>query len=173
MSKNIVLIGMPGCGKSTIGYILSKQLNMGFIDIDKYIELNEKKSIKEMFTIGENYFRDIETKYSSILGKSNSYIIATGGGIIKRHENIKYLKENSIIVFINRPIENIINDIDTDIRPLLSSGKEKLYQLYSERIDLYKKYSDIEIYNNGKISEAVDMITEKIKGCDTIENNGN
>lgn len=173
MSKNIVLIGMPGCGKSTIGYILSKQLNMGFIDMDKYIELNEKKSIKEMFMIGEDYFRDIETKYSAIISKFNSYIIATGGGIVKRHENIKYLKENSIIVFINRPIENIINDIDADIRPLLSNGKEKLYQLFNERIDLYKKYSDIEIYNNDEITEIINMIEKKIKGCDMIENNCN
>lgn len=158
MNENIVLIGMPGSGKSTIGYMLSKKLNMNFIDMDGYIEQNENKSIKEMFQISEEYFRDAETRNSITLSKLNSHVIATGGGIIKRQENINSFKESSIIVFINRPLSNIMQDIDTDIRPLLSEGKAKLYQLYNERINLYKEYCDIEIVNDSKISDAVDQI---------------
>jgi len=173
MSKNIVLIGMPGCGKSTIGFILSKKLNMSYIDMDEYIEQNCNKSIKEMFSISEECFRDAESKCSIILSKLSSHVIATGGGIVKRKENIDCFKKNSIIIFINRQVNNIIQDIDTDIRPLLSEGKEKLYQLYNERLDLYKSYCDIEIENDGTISESVDKIIDMLKGENKIENNCN
>ncbi len=168
MKKNKVIIGMPGSGKSTFGDMLSKKLFMNFIDMDHYIEQDENKTIKEMFAISENCFRDVETRCSKDLSKLNSHVIATGGGIVKRKENIDYLKENSIIIFINRPIENIIKDIDIDTRPLLTGEKEKIYKLYSERIDLYKKYCDIEIENTGKMSETLDKIIEQLKMVDEI-----
>jgi len=162
MNKNIVIIGMPGSGKSTIGYLLSKKINMSYIDMDEYIEMDEKKSIKEMFQISEDYFRDVETRCTKSLSKLSSHIIATGGGVVKRKENINIFKENCIIVFLNRPLDNIIQDIDTNIRPLLAEGKNKLYQLYDERINLYKEYCDIEIMNNNEIPHAIDQITELI-----------
>lgn len=162
MGKNIVLIGMPGCGKSTIAKIMSQKLGWCAIDMDDYIEANEKKSIKEMFAISESFFRDAETNYTIFAGKLNSHIIATGGGIVKRKENIKNLKQNSIIVFINRPIEDIIMDIDTKTRPLLAGGADDVYKLYNERIHLYKESCDIEILNRGKIEEVADLIIEKV-----------
>jgi len=162
MNKNIIIIGMPGSGKSTIGYLLSKRMNMNYIDMDQHIEIMQNKSIKEMFQVNEDYFRDIETKCTEELSKLNSYVISTGGGIIKRRENVNRFKENGIIVFLNRPLENIIQDIDINIRPLLAEGKNKLYELYNERIYFYKEYSDIEIINNQEISYALDQITEFI-----------
>ncbi len=160
MSKNIVLIGMPGSGKSTIGRMLSKKISMDYIDMDKYIEASENKTIKEMFQISEEYFRDVETKCAKELSKLNSHVIATGGGIIKRKDNIKMFKENGIILFINRPLDNIIHDIDTNVRPLLAEGKNKLYQLYKERFPLYKEYCDMEIINNDEILHVVEQIAE-------------
>lgn len=162
MNKNIVIIGMPGSGKSTVGYMLSQKMNMDYIDMDKYIETNENKTIKEMFQIGEKYFRDVETKHTKTLSKLNSHVISTGGGIVKRKENIKMLKENCIIIFLNRPLDNIIRDIDTSIRPLLADGKNKLYQLYNERFPLYKEYCDIEVINDREISHAVEQITKLV-----------
>jgi shikimate kinase len=162
MNKNIVIIGMPGSGKSTIGYMLSKKIDMGYIDMDEYIEMDEKKSIKEMFQISEDYFRDVETRCAVALSKLNSHIIATGGGVVKRKENINIFKENCIIVFLNRPLDDIIKDIDTNIRPLLAEGKNKLYQLYNERINLYKEYCDIEIMNTQEIPYAVDQIIDLV-----------
>lgn len=158
MNKNIVIIGMPGSGKTTIGFLLSKKINMNFIDMDDYIKNCEGKTIKEMFNISEDYFRNIETKCSIKLSNLSNVVISTGGGIVKRKENLDYFKENSIIIFLNRPIENIINDIDIKLRPLLQEGKDKIYDLYNERITLYKKYCHIEIINDTTISNTVDKI---------------
>jgi shikimate kinase len=158
MSKNIVIIGMPGSGKTTMGKLVAEKLKKAFIDMDDYMVDYEGKSIKEMFAISEDYFRDVESKCSVILGKLNSLVIASGGGVVKRKENINALKENSIIVFLNRPVENIIKDIDSSTRPLLADGKERLYVLYNERIQLYKSYCDIEILNDDTIETAVDEI---------------
>lgn len=163
MSKNIVIIGMPGSGKTTIGNLVSKKLSMNFIDMDKYIEQNETLSIKEMFAISETCFRDSESKHSLTLSKLDSHVIATGGGTIKRKENMINFKKNSIIIFLNRPVENIIKDINIHTRPLLADGKERLYTLYNERIDLYKEYSDIEILNIGTIEESINQIIEQVK----------
>jgi len=163
MSKNIVIIGMPGSGKTTVGKLVSKKLNMNFIDMDEYIEQNEPLSIKEMFAISETCFRDAESKHSLALSKLNHHVIATGGGTIKRKENMMNLKSNSIIIFLNRPVENIVQDIDIHTRPLLADGIERLYQLYNERINLYKEYSDIEILNIGTIYETVKQIIEQVE----------
>lgn len=163
MSRNIVLIGMPGCGKSTLSKIISKKLDKRLIDMDDYIESNEKKSIKEMFAVSEKFFRDVETKYSILVGELDSHIISTGGGIVKRKENIINLKKNSVIVFINRPIKNIVNDIDMKTRPLLAEGIDAVYKLYNERINLYKEYCDIEICNDGKIEDVADLIINKVE----------
>ena len=156
--KNIVLIGMPGSGKTTIGLLLSKKLNMKFIDMDEYIESAENKSIIEMFEISEEYFRNAESKCAKTLSGESSLIIATGGGIIKREENMDYLKQNSIIVFLNRPPEKITEDIDINTRPLLKEGKNRLFALYRERLPLYKKYCDIEIVNDKTLDDALNEI---------------
>ena len=162
MIKNIVLIGMPGCGKTSLGKRIGEKLHRPFIDMDSYIELHENKSIKEMFAISEKYFRDVESKYTIILGKLEGHIIATGGGLVKRKENTEILKKSSLIIFINRPLENIVNDIDVKTRPLLKEGTDALYKLYSERIHLYKKYCDVEILNDSTIDNATDLIIEKV-----------
>lgn len=158
MSKNIVLIGMPGSGKTTIGKEIANKLNMTFVDTDEMIENKERKSISEIFKNGEDYFRNLETDCVKNLSIKSSIVISTGGGIVKRKENMEYLKKNSIIVFINRHPDNIVLDVDIQKRPLLQNGIENLYTLYNERFDLYKKYCDFEILNDDTIECAVNKI---------------
>lgn len=158
MKKNIVLIGMPGCGKTTIGETLAEKLNYKFCDIDRYIVEMENTSIDEMFEHGEDYFRDIETKGVKRVSEMDSAVIATGGGVVTRQENIAYLKRNGIVIFIDRDIENIIQDIDTQSRPLLKDGQERLYKLLEERYKLYQDYSDIRVVNDGDIDSVVEKI---------------
>lgn len=159
--RNIVLIGMPGSGKSTIGLMLSRKLEMKFIDMDEHIEKREQKSITELFAVSEECFREAETRCAKDLSKMDNSIISAGGGIIKRKENIDFLKKSSTIVFINRSVEDIVSDIDMSTRPLLKDGIKKVNDLYDERIDLYKLYCDIEVVNSGDISEVVKEIIEK------------
>ena len=151
MGKNIVLIGMPGCGKTTLGKILNKELSMEFYDMDNYIERKTDKKISELFEKGENYFRDIESLACEELSKNKNVIISTGGGVIKRKENIDFLKENGIVIFIDRSVDDIIGDVDISKRPLLKEGKEKVLKLYEERYLLYKNYADEIVVNNKNI----------------------
>lgn len=158
--KNIVLIGMPGCGKSEIGEILAEKIKMIFIDIDTYIEVSTNRTITEIFKNGENAFRDMESIAINELSQKTSTIISTGGGVIKRENNILNLKKNGIIIYINRPIENILVDINVDGRPLLAKDPSKLSKLFEERDSLYKKYCDHEVLNNCGIDDVVNNIIE-------------
>lgn len=159
--RGVLLIGMPGSGKTTIGIELSKVLKMNFLDIDEFIEKSTGKEVKELFAQGEDVFRDLESKSCELLSTLKNVVISSGGGIITREENMDNFKE-FITVFINRPLDMIMADIDTDGRPLLWAGKERLTNLYRERIDLYKKYNDIEIINDGTIEEAIREIVKSI-----------
>jgi shikimate kinase len=157
MNKNmkcIVLIGMPGSGKTTIGKALSKKLGLKYVDIDKYIEKSTGKTIPEIFKEGEEIFRRLEKEAVNKFSKEKGMIISTGGGTIKNYSNIKALKENGIRIFIDRPIENIVANVNLGNRPLLKDGIDRLYDLYDERYELYKKYSDFQIVNDDSLEEA-------------------
>lgn len=163
MKDKIVLIGMPGCGKSTIGKLVSRELNLKFFDMDKYIENMTSKTIPELFEKGEEYFRDFETKACQELAKLNNALISSGGGVVKRKENIEILKKQSAyIIFIDRPLEELLNDIDISKRPLLKDGREKLIKLYEERYELYKAAADIIVENNRGLRETVDEVKKII-----------
>jgi shikimate kinase len=153
IDKNIVFIGISGCGKTTIGKKVAEKLSLPFYDVDEYVEKKAGKLIKEIFLQGEDYFRKLESQAINELSKNCPCVISTGGGAVKVSSNMETLKKNSIIFFINRPIENILQDIDISIRPLLTGDVTKLYNLYEERYPLYKKYSDIEVLNDIEVQE--------------------
>ncbi|MEG0641721.1 MAG: shikimate kinase, partial [Clostridium sp.] len=98
-NKRIALIGMPGCGKSTVGEILAIKLNKKLIDLDDYIIKREEKSIDELFEIGEYFFREAETRALKKVATEENVILSTGGGIIKEKENSNILGKNFIVVF--------------------------------------------------------------------------
>ena len=162
-NKNIVLIGMPGCGKTVIGKEISKRTDLEFFDVDKLIEKQEGKSITDIFKLGEEHFRDIESSIIKKLSCEKHIVISTGGGAIKRPINMEVLRKNSVIIFIDRPIEEILKDVDTSKRPLLKEGKENLYNIYKERYDLYKLNCDMKVVNNKDINLAVDKLLTYIK----------
>ena len=161
--KNIILIGMMGCGKTTISKKLSEVLNRPVIDIDEYLEHKYQMTIAEMFDISEDYFREREHVCCQDISQLDGYIVSTGGGVIKNPQNIKVLKNNGIIFYLDRPIENILQDIDTASRPLLKDGPEKLYQLYHERHTLYLQACDYQIENQTSIDEVINQIISIIK----------
>ena len=154
---------MPACGKSTIGYWLSKKIGYPLLDTDKYLEEKENRIISDIFSNeGEGYFRNLETKYLKELSEKEGLIISTGGGAVKKKENIDILKKNGIIIFLNREINDISKE-NHKHRPLLQDINN-IQKLYDERIDLYKKYSDIIIKNNDDMSIIVDRIITALRG---------
>lgn len=155
--SNIVLIGMAGCGKSTIGKILSEKLNKEFVDTDEMIEKAESKSIPEIIErFGEDFFRCAENLAINIAGKEKSRIIATGGGVITRPENYMPLNQNGIIVFINRDADKL----DTRGRPL--SQLYGVKALYEKRMPLYRQFAHVEVDGNGTPEQVAELIIKEI-----------
>lgn len=145
---NIFLVGPMGSGKSSLGKKLAKSLDKKFIDTDKEIEKNERKTISEIFeNSGESYFREKEREFLINIPNSLNMVIATGGGIVIDQENREKLKENKVI-FLNASVERQRKRTSrSDKRPLLKNIDrfKKLKELYDQRLELYKEVSDFEI----------------------------
>lgn len=157
--QNIVLIGMPGCGKTTIGRLLSEKTGRKFVDADEEIVRLAGKSISEIFAQdGEEVFRDLETKVLAELGKQSGLIIATGGGCVTKARNYPLLHQNSEIYWIQRRIA----DLPTDGRPL--SQKIRLEEMYRIREPLYDQFKDWIIGNDGQPEDAVNRILHIVEG---------
>lgn len=153
--ENIVLIGMPGCGKSTIGKILAEKLNRNFMDADCCIEQSAKLTIPQIFEVhGEDGFRKIETQVLCELGKKSGQIIATGGGCVTRQENYPYLHQNGTIIWIKRPLDAL----PTDGRPL--SQTNSLEKIYEARKPMYQAFSDYEVENQNTPEETANAIID-------------
>jgi len=154
--ENLVLIGMPGCGKSAVGQALAEKTGRRFIDIDQLIVERECRSIPSIFEEGgEALFREIEMAATETLRHVTGAVIACGGGIIAREENYYALAENGRFIFLNREIDAL----PVEGRPI--SQSTPLMQLYNQRLPLYRSWCDLEIDNNGKsLEEVTAEITE-------------
>jgi len=148
---NIVLVGMPGSGKSSVGQALSERLNIPFIDTDALIVKKAGMEITDIFAeYGETYFRDLESRVIADLAADTGVIISTGGGAVLRDENVYELKANGRLFLLDRPVDNIK---PTDDRPL-ADNRDKLLALYNERKPIYEACCD-EIIDAGVALEEV------------------
>lgn len=151
--KNIVLIGMPSSGKTTIGKEIAKKLNKEFIDSDLEIEKTVKKSIPEYIKLyGEKSFREIESKTIYGISKYRGAVISVGGGAILNHQNVNLLKQNGIIYCLNR--KNKL--LKAENRPL--SLEKTIKKLFKERKNIYKLSKDYSVKNNSSIEKCVESI---------------
>lgn len=160
---------MPGCGKSTLGKRVANSLGMTFIDADDYIVGKSGKSIDEIFAeSGNEGFRKIESACLLDISKMENVIVATGGGIVTIPENIPVMKNTGSVIFIDTPVENILNNSSLSGRPLLKD-KTKIYDLYSERIEKYKTSADYVCENAGMLNVAegklLDICRKIVKNC--------
>lgn len=151
--ENLVLVGMPGCGKSTIGSLLANLLNKKFVDEDEVVAKQAGMTIPEIFaTSGEKGFRDLETRVLSELGKESGMVIATGGGCVTRQENYPFLHQNGRILWIRRDIEKL----PVNGRPL--SQRSNLEEMYRIRRPHYEAFADYSVDNDGSQEETVAQI---------------
>lgn len=147
--ENIILIGMPGCGKSTVGQEVASRLGKRFVDADAELIATAGRSIPEIFaTDGEAGFRKLENAVLGELGKQSGLVFATGGGCITQQENYTHLHQNGTIFWIRRDITKL----PTDGRPL--SQANKLDEMYRIRRPLYEAFADCTIENDGSIESA-------------------
>lgn len=154
-TQNIILIGMPGCGKSTIGKCLAECLGRRFIDLDTEIQKELGVEIEAFIrNAGETAFRQIESDIIARYGKMNSLVVATGGGCVTKEENYQYLHQNGCIYWIKRDLDML----PTDGRPL--SQKIGLSKLYEAREPLYERFSDHIVHNMDSIQSVVAEIME-------------
>lgn len=154
--ENIVLVGMPASGKTTVGSIISTILDKPFIDTDVLVESKGDK-ISEIFAKqGEKAFRDLETNAICEAGMQTRMVIATGGGAILRQSNVDVLKQNGKLYFIDRPLKDLI---PTDDRPL-STTREAIEKRYNERYDIYKSVCDYHV----KVDGTAEQVAQKIIG---------
>lgn len=156
MNNNIILIGMPGCGKSTIGVVLAKSLGYRFIDSDLLIQEREQRLLHEIITQdGLEAFNQIENRVNASIETSSS-VIATGGSVIYGQEAMKHLKKIGTVIYLQLP-ENLLSERlgDLNQRGVSIKAGQTLHSLYEERIPLYEKYADI----------TIDCAKKEIRDC--------
>ncbi len=158
--ENIVLVGMPGAGKTTIGKILAEKLGKTFTDSDDEIKKSGKTPDEIIKSRGEAAFRDVEAETIKKLSDKNGFVIATGGGAVLREENIKRLKRNGKIVFLDRDLSDILPTPD---RPL-SQNRELLKKRYDERLPIYTSVSDIKVKIGNDANENAENIIKMLRG---------
>ena len=155
---NVILIGMPGCGKTTIGQLLSKRLGKKFLDADTVLEEKAGRPITQIIPQeGEAFFRRLESEVLEDLGKQSGLVIATGGGCVTIPANYEALHRNGTIVWLKRDL----SALPSDGRPLSMAGR--LDEMYAKRKPLYEGFADFAVENSGPPEETTDGIVKLIK----------
>ena len=156
--QNLVLIGMPGCGKSTVAQALAGKLGRSFVDADEQIALLAGMSIPDIFSkLGEGEFRRLETQVLAQLGKGSCQVIATGGGCVIQCRNAPLLRQNGILIWLQRNLDAL----PTEGRPL--SMASNLQTMYTQRRPLYEAFADVSVENCGTVEDAVQAILTQLE----------
>ena len=163
--NNIVLIGMPGVGKSTVGVILAKVLGYQFLDADLLIQEQEGKLLKDIIAeVGTEGFIQVENRVNASIDCKRT-IIATGGSVIYGQEAMEHLKEIGTVVYLKVPfsiLEQRLSDIKG--RGVVLKDGQTLYDLFMERTPLYEKYADVSVSEEGLgVEETVDLLVSKLQ----------
>lgn len=160
--KNIVLIGFMGTGKTSTGRLLAGRLNRPFIDVDKKIEQETELAISDIFQLyGEDYFRQIEREIISRVARYTNTVVATGGGVVLKQENMVRLKNNGVIVSLTASLDTILErTARRGVRPLLDceDRAERVAKLFQDRASLYMKAD----YTIDTSCMSPQQVTEKI-----------
>ncbi|MFC1862545.1 shikimate kinase [Thermodesulfobacteriota bacterium] len=154
--SNIVLIGMPGSGKSTAGVILAKMMSKDFIDTDVLIQVSQGRSLQDIVDVdGHMALREIEEKELLVLNCKN-HIIATGGSAVYSEKAMIHLKSDGVLVFLDVNLHNLLSRVyDFATRGLAKPSEQSFAELFEERIELYRQFADITVKGSGFTQEEV------------------
>lgn len=154
--KNIVLIGMPGVGKSTVGVLLAKQWGFSFLDTDIYLQTHENKSLQQLIAEhGLSGFCDLEEDYVRSISL-DSHVIATGGSVVYRHQAMEHLQESGFIIYLDIALDRLKKRLDdVNARGVVIAPGQKLGDLYAERHPLYLTYADATVKTDGLTPDQV------------------
>lgn len=160
--ENRILVGMPGCGKSTVGWELAKRLDRPFVDTDLELERVLGMPVGDyIMHYGEEPFREKETQLIARLGKMSGAVIATGGGVVTRPENYPHLHQNGVIVFLERELSKL----PKKNRPLSQRGS--LEAMHTVRLPMYRRFADLTVPNNGEPAAVAKAVEEAYEAfCD-------
>lgn len=162
---NVVLIGMPGCGKSTVGVLLAKVMRFGFVDCDLLIQRRYSTSLQNIIdTKGLQCFLQREEDTILRMNEDNA-VIATGGSAVYSQKAMEHLKKNSVVVYISLPLEEIEKRlVNIRTRGVAMEKDSTIGMLYEERSPLYEKYADITVNANSQgIEETVEKVAKEIE----------
>lgn len=165
--KNIILIGMPACGKSTVGVLLAKTLAAGFVDTDLILQRQRKNTLQKLIDrYGLDRFRDFEDEALLAVTETEDVVVATGGSAIFCDRGMRYLKQNGVCVYLELPLNELqkrLSNIKT--RGIACRRGESLSDIFAERSPFYEKYADVRIDCSALTAEeTVDKIIKMIKG---------
>lgn len=164
--KNIYLIGMMGCGKSTCAQVLGKKLSRPVLDTDHEIERQAGKTVSEIFARnGEEVFRDMETRLCEELSRREGLIVATGGGLPLREENRELLKGSGLVLFLNRAPADIFDTGDMSKRPLGQQGRAAFLERFEKRLPLYRACAHGEISDFSSVERTLAEILQYVEGA--------
>ena len=165
MDKHLFLIGMQGCGKSSLGKRTAKETGVPFADTDAMVAQSDGCTVNEFFErYGEETFRRAETNALVALTRARPMIISTGGGTVMNPVNRHIMRAWGTIVLIDRPLEDILGDIKLDRRPdLRPGGLEEVERVYRERIPIYRSLADITLRNDQGYHMALYILTRLVR----------
>lgn len=167
--KNIVLTGMMGSGKTTCGRLLAQRLGREFVDTDAVIVEQVGMPIARLFaTRGEPVFRDLETEVCRTLSRREDLVVATGGGMVLRPENVELLKRSGVVVFLNRPVEEIFDSTSMAGRPLAQGGRDAFLETFARREPVYRRAADLQIRAEKTVEETVDALLAQLERMEKV-----
>lgn len=157
--NNLILIGMMGCGKSTVGRLAAEKLGLAFVDTDERIEAEAGRTIPELFDAeGEEGFRARELDVSRALAREGGLVIACGGGLPTRAEAIAALKASGVVFWLSREPAVIYDTVSMARRPLGQGGKEAFLERFRQREPIYRRWADYIIEGHAQAAEAAGRI---------------